>query len=399
MGKRARNLVVGSALAATLALTACGGGDATGEPADSAVSDEPIKIMVTETLSSPTMSFAQSAAGAQAAAAEINAAGGVDGRKIEVIECNDEFNPNKAAACVQAGADEGVVAFVGALNMFTPQLWPAIEGAGIPFLALSGNSPDQTQNPLSYPLTSGLAGLHLAAGRIAVEEGGERVAIIKPDNAQADYVGDFAERGVEAAGGEVAGTVRIDLGAPDMSAAAAQVVALGADGAVCACNPGDAPRILKSLRQQGYEGVFATSNSNFYPADIEELGPLADNLYTVANIRPPSDPEAGEWVSALTEHDPEAKQDSVSAATWLAVHIIADLVTGMDSPTGAKLIEALDSAGSLDTRGLTGDTVLTFTKPGPLEGAERLTGMGVMTFVTKDGVREEFSDGFVDATK
>jgi branched-chain amino acid transport system substrate-binding protein len=379
-------------LAVTLVVSACG---ADGESGDG---NGPIKIMVTETLSSPTMSFPQSAAGAQAAADSINAAGGVDGRDIEIIECNDEMDPNKAAACVQQAVDEGVVALVGVLHLFSAQLWPRLEAAKLPFIGLDANSPDQAQNPLSYPVTAGVPGIYLEAGRLAVEHGGEKVVLLLPDIPQADYVRGYAEQSIAMVGGKVVEAVRIDLGAPDMSSPAAQVVRADPDGVVCVCNPGDAPRVLKSMRQQGYDGAFAASYSTFSQSDIDELGPLANKLYNPANIRTPDDPKAAQWVAEMKKYAPKAKQDAVSAHTWVATHIIADLLTGKDKPTSATLVEALNSAESLDTRGLTGGT-LTFTKDGPLKDAPRVTNTSVVVYGTNGGVREPLSENFVDALR
>jgi branched-chain amino acid transport system substrate-binding protein len=364
---------------------------------DAGGADDPIKIMVTETLSSPTMSIPQSSAGALAAAEAINDAGGVGGRDIEIIECNDQLDPNQAAACIQKAVDEGVVGLVGVLNLFTAQLWPTLEQAELPFVGLDGNSSDQVENALSYPLTSGVEGVYLEAGRAAVEEGGADVVLVAPDIPQAEFVAEYVEQGAERAGGEVTETVPIDLGAPDMSSPAAQVVGADPDGVVCICNPGDGPKILKAVRQQGYNGIFAGSYSQFLPSDIEELGPLADNLYMVANIRPPEDPQAKQWTSEMEKYQPEAKQDAVSAHTWVAVHVIADLLKGEESPASSTLIDALDSAENLDTRGLTGP--LTFTEPGPLAGAPRIPSTDVVVYGTDNGKRVAISDDFVDALR
>src|SRR3977135_2883779 len=53
-------------------------------------------------------------------AEEVNAKGGINGRKIELVTCNDENRPEKAVACARDHIDKGAVMIFG--NSLTASL-------------------------------------------------------------------------------------------------------------------------------------------------------------------------------------------------------------------------------------------------------------------------------------
>ncbi|MGH3440894.1 MAG: ABC transporter substrate-binding protein [Nitriliruptorales bacterium] len=117
-----------------LALVACGdGGDGAAEPAadetDEApateteeepaeASGEPIRIGMLTSLTGPFTPWGvQVQAGMHLAAEEINAAGGVDGRPIEIVEADDANNPEEGIAAVERMVEQdGVVAIGGIIS-------------------------------------------------------------------------------------------------------------------------------------------------------------------------------------------------------------------------------------------------------------------------------------------
>src|SRR5580765_7326824 len=73
-----------------------------------AASGEPIKLMTVGPVEAPGFSIPSIPVGAQQAIDEINAAGGINGRQVELITCNDQNDPNVAAQCGKQAVDEGV---------------------------------------------------------------------------------------------------------------------------------------------------------------------------------------------------------------------------------------------------------------------------------------------------
>src|ERR1700737_1716063 len=105
MRRPSTTLAIGIIAVMSAALAACG---SSSKPAGSApssgsagTSSAPIKLMVIGELSSPAISAPQLGRGAQAAINSVNAAGGVNGHKLELLSCNTQTDPNVAAGCAR----------------------------------------------------------------------------------------------------------------------------------------------------------------------------------------------------------------------------------------------------------------------------------------------------------
>ena len=110
-----------------LLVAACGDSDSsddasddssTEEAGESAAPDgEPIKIGVLTSLTGPFTSWGLHVeAGAVMAAEDLNDAGGVDGRPIEVIVADDQSDPEEAVVQMEHLIEEGVVAIAGTIS-------------------------------------------------------------------------------------------------------------------------------------------------------------------------------------------------------------------------------------------------------------------------------------------
>ena len=153
----------GVALAAILgiALTACGGGDAD-EPTETAPPEttaapaptgDPIKLMTVTTLNANGPTYENIAITANVAADYINDNGGINGRPVEVIVCDEQFDPAIAANCARQAVEEGVVSVVGSFTYFAEAIVPVIAQSDITwFGACCPISPSELSSPHSFPI-------------------------------------------------------------------------------------------------------------------------------------------------------------------------------------------------------------------------------------------------------
>lgn len=180
-------------------LTACRGED----KAPAATDSGPIKIMQIGTFESPNLSLTDAKAGLDAHVQSINAAGGINGRKIEVQFCNDAFNANTGAACARTAVSDGVVAVVGAASSQAPAALPVLEAAGIPWLAGAGSGgPIEGTSSVSYPITGGTQSMQVGMGRLLANKGGKNIAVIVADAAAAYAAADDIANGAKAGGAQ-----------------------------------------------------------------------------------------------------------------------------------------------------------------------------------------------------
>ncbi|MGN6666398.1 MAG: branched-chain amino acid ABC transporter substrate-binding protein [Trinickia sp.] len=112
-----------------------------------AIAQETIKIGVPVPLSG---SYSQAGKdilnGAQLAADDINAKGGVLGKKIELVSEDDKCDADAAATAAQALVDKGVVAVAGGYcsSAALPEL-RVFHGAGIPYVMDASTNPELTE--------------------------------------------------------------------------------------------------------------------------------------------------------------------------------------------------------------------------------------------------------------
>lgn len=154
---------LGSLTILALLLAACGvpatsssPGQATspvGSPTQTAAGGgEPIKFGFFGPLTGPTSGAGQALLqGAQLRVEQINAAGGVLGRRIELISCDDKSTPEEAVKCAQRLIEQDhVFAIVGSLH--SPHIsatGPIVDAAKVPMVA-AGTSPGWCREGFQY---------------------------------------------------------------------------------------------------------------------------------------------------------------------------------------------------------------------------------------------------------
>ncbi|GGW66569.1 lipoprotein [Streptomyces lucensis JCM 4490] len=147
--------------------------------------DGPIKVMTwapqgTDATNKPGMP-----AMARAYARWINSRGGIDGRRLEVLTCNDHNDSVGAAKCARRAAAEDVVAVVGSYSQFGDSFLAPLEGAGIPYIGGYGVTNDEFTGTMSYPVNGGQSALLAGLGKALAGTCGN-VALVRPDSIAGD---------------------------------------------------------------------------------------------------------------------------------------------------------------------------------------------------------------------
>jgi branched-chain amino acid transport system substrate-binding protein len=86
----------------------------------------------------------------------VNSQGGVNGHKLQLIDCDSKYDPSAAHQCAQKLISQGVLAIVGWLSLSGEQSeTPYLAQQGVPIIGGLG-VPAEYQTPLSYPTTPSL---------------------------------------------------------------------------------------------------------------------------------------------------------------------------------------------------------------------------------------------------
>ncbi|MFF7975258.1 ABC transporter substrate-binding protein [Streptomyces sp. NPDC007905] len=127
----------------------------------------------------------------------INAHGGLNGRHLEVLTCNDHNDSVGAAKCARRAAAEGVVAVVGSYSQFGDSYRAPLESAGIPYIGGYGVTNEEFTGPMSYPVNGGQAALLAGLGRALAATCGP-IALVRPDSVAGDQLPALLDSGLKA---------------------------------------------------------------------------------------------------------------------------------------------------------------------------------------------------------
>ncbi|UUU22982.1 ABC transporter substrate-binding protein [Streptomyces sp. DSM 40750] len=136
---------------------------------------------------------------AKAYARWINANGGIDGRELKILTCNDKNDTVAAAKCARRAASENVVAVVGSYSQHGRAFLAPLESAGIPYIGGYGVTDDEFASALSYPVNGGQASLMAGLGEQLSKACGP-VALVRPDSIAGDQLPLLLDSGLRSGG-------------------------------------------------------------------------------------------------------------------------------------------------------------------------------------------------------
>lgn len=304
-------------------------------------------------------------AGLQAYIKKVNDAGGIDGRKIEFVHYDDEFDPVKGKAFTeQLINDDKVFAIVG--HFGTPTIGATLDllkETGIPTVyfaagiaALYNEDANSVENGKGlYPVQP----IYVTEGRLIVaraveEHGAKKIGVIYTN----DDAGKDLLAGVENQVGKLGGdyTVvkeQINPGAADVSSAVLKMKNEDVDVIVAASIQATLPTIIKGLISQGvskpvfttYSNADATTISNFAVdyASASNKFPIYSNAWVdLSNAE-----EVNDFVEGMTNYgEPDYAGNAFAMAGWIAGHFLSE---GLKRTEGKPLnwenfMEAMESA-------------------------------------------------------
>ncbi|GAA4808556.1 ABC transporter substrate-binding protein [Streptomyces ziwulingensis] len=193
LGKRARTAGVWAACASV----AVGCGVVQGVAGDA--DEDTITVMTWAPQDTKATNKPGMPAFARAYARWINDRGGLGGRKLTVLTCNDHNDNGGAAKCARRAVKEGAVAVVGSYSQHSDAFLPILEGAGIPYIGGYGTTNEEFTSPLSYPVNGGQPALLAGLGSALAGTCGP-VTLVRPDTIAGDQLPALIDSGLVAGG-------------------------------------------------------------------------------------------------------------------------------------------------------------------------------------------------------
>ncbi len=186
--------------------------------------DDPITVMTWAPQDTGATNKPGMPAFAQAYARWINKQGGINGRELTVLTCNDHNDSIAAAKCARQAVKEGAVAVVGSYSQHADSFFPVLEGAGIPYIGGYGITNAEFTSPLSYPVNGGLPSLLAGLGSALSGNCGP-VTLVRPDTIAGDQLPAMLDSGLRAGGHARAADQRAPEDATEYSGQSEQALA------------------------------------------------------------------------------------------------------------------------------------------------------------------------------
>lgn len=349
-----------SAPAALAALALLGAGGAAAQaPAAPGVSADRVLFGQSAAFNGPAAELGRGMRlGIEAAFGEINEAGGVHGRRLELLSLDDGYEPEGAIGNTRRLIeDEGVFALIGGVGTPTSRsAVPVAAEAGVPYVAPFTGAGFLREEPNVINLRASYAQeTEEMVARLTADLGIERIAVVIQNDSfgRAGLAGvraAFDRRGMDPVAIGVyprnttavkTALVDIELGRPEA------VIVVGAYQPVAS--------LIAWTRRLGLDPVFMTLSFVGSNALAQELGPGGAGVYVTQVVPFPtaSRPSiAAKYRRALRAHDAGAAPGFVSFEGYLAGRLAIEALERCGPEVDReRFMQALRNAGVIDLDG------------------------------------------------
>lgn len=273
---------------------------------------------------------------------EVNAAGGIHGRKIRYIREDDVCKPDQAVPATKKLIHEHKVFMIhgGGCSNASLAAMPEIVAAKIPWVITASTAPQLTDPVNPYIFSTMLAGWMETDGQLqrAIDLGAKKIAIVKQKDAWADsrykpLLESFKRRGLTPVADE-----ELSPDPSDATAVALKLQQSGADAIIGVLFPKAATVLMRDTYKIGFRpivvGGSAISDLKAMEQSIGIKGAL-EKFEALAPTRSPDDSRVAKWKELVKKYYPKEE-----FMTWHMFGIAS----------GEFMVEALKRAGKDLTR-------------------------------------------------
>lgn len=393
--KKAANVLMSSALMVGL-LAGCGGAKESGAGSEGAggAAGDVIKIGANLELSGPVASYGQSIAeGVELAVEEVNASGGINGKKIELIKVDNKSDAAEAtSAAIKLTSQDKVTAIIGAATSgnTVAQVQVATDNNTI-ILTPSGTSPNVTEaadgkvNEFVFRTSyidpfQGTVAANFAANDLKLKN-----AAIFADTAS-DYAKGLAEsfkKDFTAAGGTIVSEEAYVAKDTDFRATLTRIKAANPEFIFIPGYYEEVGLIVKQAREMGITVPLMGADGWDSPKLVELAGADALNNTYITNhySSEDKDEKVQQFVTAFKAKHSDKSPDAFNALGYDSVYLLADAIKRAGDTDPAKIKDAMAATKEL---ALVSGVVTIDEKHNPIKSATVLEYKdGKQTFKTK----------------
>ncbi len=355
---------------------------------------------------SPSAQSGQAAVlGMEAAIADLNAAGGVLGRKFTLVTRDDVSAPPKSIQNMSDLIDnEKVVAVFGPTNSGNAMAWKHIANQKkIPVLGNVGSGTDITK-----PMSAGADNYMFRVSMVDREQVAALMAYVKKNTAASKVVGLMAETTGYGQGGlkdmeeiaklqdiRIAATERFGVGDTDMTSQLSKMKAANVDTVVVWAQGTPIAQLVRSMEKINYFPLTLTSwaadNITFYDAAGKALAEKPIFMRTVSETRTPAQQKLFDRIGSKLK---APGSFSFALHGYDSVLLLAQAMKQANGTDGAAVRAALE-----DLKTPVQGVLKTYEKPFSKTNHEALTAKDLVWIRWKDGKLLPYTDALIQGLK
>lgn len=296
----------------------------------------------------------------------VNAQGGVNGYKFQLIDCDSKYDPSTAHQCAQKLISQGVLAMVGWLSVSGEQTeTPYLTSQGVPIIGGLG-VPAEYQSPLSYPTTPSLVTAGTALGTRAGQVGLKKPGVIflnanfiQP--VESSFLAAMQRQGITPVAVE-----RVDATKADYTDIVLKFQTSGAQSVAAFLDPYSYARLFQAMTRQNWRppflggGLDKASANRQYVSGCGSSCPIfgAESATPVLEyLDHPTQPAIAQYLNAVRTYYP-GQYDKLNVYTttqWVAAQVFVQAVKNIGNApvTRKSLVDALNGLKNFDNGGIT----------------------------------------------
>lgn len=287
----------------------------------------------------------------------VNAAGGINGRKIELITLDDRGNPTQTAAHAKQLMDQGVLALFGFYG--SPQVvaaYPVIKDTDALLFAPMAAA-DELRGalyPNVYSLRPGYAEEASAIAKHAETLGARKFAVLHGTDGESLAALDAAERTMTSAGANL--LAKAPLASGSVAGSVDKVMAARPESMLVISDAAGAGTAIRDLRAKGFRGpIYGFSNTG-EGLLADQLGPAGAGV-VVVRVVPKSDNAKQAVTRELQADLAQAKMGKPNVYLlegYIAARVFTEAlrrIPAKDAPNRTRLKKSIDALDDLSIGG------------------------------------------------
>ncbi len=280
----------------------------------------------------------------QLAVEEINAAGGVLGRKVELVVADTATNPQVGVeAAKRLVTVDGVVGLIGALSsgVTIPIARTVSSVEGVPQISTASTSPVITtleDNGFLFRTTPSDALQGVVLGKLVAEQGFRKVAVIYVNN---DYGKGLADAFASAYAGEITASVAYEERQPSYRGELRKASQGGPEALVMIAYPGDGIPMIRQALEEGFFTRFIFTDGMKAQEVVDAVGAPLEGAFGTAPTGDPEAPAAKKFREMYREKYGELPPQPFMDSAYDAMILMALAIEKAGSTEGAAIRDAL----------------------------------------------------------